>query len=187
MTDIIWNPGDLLDVLVRGEALLRDPEKSPLLTLDVWSSLDIDYETPHVERLWCQFDPHKNEIGHGDYRLSLHRIHPCENPFWHVHSVPTGVKIVSGAQRMGIGSTMDKMAPPAAATVILGPGSSYEMIEEDSWHCVNPIKQPSYSTMVTGPVWGRRGPKPPQALNSLTNEVKVDLWKKFRGFYKVGQ
>jgi hypothetical protein len=177
----------MLEVLVISETLLRDPDKSPLLTLDVWSTLDIDYETPHVERLWCQFDPHKGEIGQGDFRLSLHCIHPCENPFWHVHSVPTAIKVHSGAQRMGIGYTLDRMAPPAAATLILGPGCSYEMIEEDAWHYVNPIKQPSYSTMVTGPVWGRRGPKPPHQLNPLTNEAKVAHWKKFRGIYKVGQ
>ena len=177
----------MLDVLVRGEKLLRDPAASPLLTLDVWASLDIDYEDPHVERLWCQYDPLKAEIGHGDYRLSLHRIHPCKKPFWHVHSVPTGIKIHSGVQRMEVGYTMDKMAPPAMATMILGPGSSYEMIDEDGWHNVNPIGQSSYSTMVTGPLWGRRGPKPPQQLNPLTNEAKVDLWKKFRGIYKVGQ
>lgn len=182
----------MFEVLVRAEALLRDPTSSPLLNPDLWSTLDIDYEPPRVERLWCQFDPDEGVFGSGIYRLNLHCIHPCADgeALFHVHGWASAIKIHwvpggVGAYQMGMGHTLDKMAPTEAGTMILAPGSSYEMVDEDGWHYVRPIGGVSYSTMVTGPPWGRRGPAPTRTLNPLLPERKPELLKVFRGIYKL--
>src|SRR5258708_7914389 len=74
----------MLEVLRRAEAdlprLLQEESR--------WTSLFIDYHPPTVERLWCAW---------GDYRLSLHRIHPCEAgaALFHTHLWPSAMRILS--------------------------------------------------------------------------------------------
>jgi hypothetical protein len=120
------------------EALLDLPD---LLSKDDWESKLVDYETPHVERL---YRPWREQ-----YRLSLHRIFPCEQPLFHPHPWPSAVTIVSGQYEMAIGYGTGPTPPPVAATVVLSTGASYEMKEPDGWHSVNPICEPSLSVMVT--------------------------------------
>jgi len=76
--------------------VLQEVEKELLALLDKtdWNSVNIDYETPHVERLW---------IPYGDYRVSLHRIHQCEKSLMHPHPWPQAVRVISGCYEMGVG------------------------------------------------------------------------------------
>ena len=66
--------------------------------VDAWRSLDIDYEPPHVERLWRPWGP---VVSTGAmtipsrFRLSLHRIHPCETALFHPHPWPSAVRIIT--------------------------------------------------------------------------------------------
>jgi hypothetical protein len=114
--------------------LLEDP--------DVWQTLDINYEPPHVERLWLQYHP--------EYRLYVHLIHPCDTALFHPHPWPSAVMILEGSYEMAIGFGESEAMPPVAATTILTAGSSYEMLDPDAWHSVRPLEQPSLSIMLTG-------------------------------------
>lgn len=135
-----------------------------------WGSLDVDYEPPRVERAWRDLD--------NGLRLYLHRIHPCERALYHPHPWPSSVKILSGSYEMGIGYGHGVDPPPRAATVILGAGASYEMLDPDGWHYVRPIGGPSLSVMITGAPWSRRHPgekKPKKGLRPLETEALRQL------------
>lgn len=152
-----------------------------------WNSLYIDYETPHVYRLWRQMDE--------DHRLMLHKIMPCEKPYVHTHPWPSAIKILEGAYEMGLGAhgcgtwTCDGICDTyTAATMILTSGVQYEMIEPYAWHYVKPLNQtPSYSIMVIGKPWahphGKSDKKPANPLDAETCEA---LLYKFKSLLNQG-
>ena len=88
----------MLDVLEAVE------QKLPELLRDEagWNSLFIDYHPPTVERLWRTW---------GEYRVSLHRIHPCERgtALFHPHPWPSAMRILSGEYEMAVGYGSGKM------------------------------------------------------------------------------
>ena len=152
--------GKMLQVLARTEEAL--PQVLSDRTL--WTSLDVDYEPPRVERMWCQ---------RGKYRVFIHRIHPCDKALFHPHPWPSAVKILSGTYEMSIGHGTGASDPPEAATVLLTSGSSYEMIDPNGWHSVRPIGGPSLSLMVTAYPYdrNRRHPgekRPEETLQTLS-------------------
>lgn len=148
-------------------ALLDQPER--------WSSLDVNYEPPRVERLWMDLDGH---------RVYLHRIHPCEKALYHPHPWPSAIKIVSGSYEMGVGYGVGDAVPPEAARVRLAAGSSYVMVEPDGWHYVRPLgPDPSLSLMVTGERWQRWSPKPNFKLHELSPEDRLGLLASFKSHY----
>lgn len=164
----------ILNVLHDAESQFRKLLREP----DRWNTLDVDYEPPRVERLWLQFND--------EYRLYLHRIHPCAKPLFHPHPWPSGVRVVSGRYEMDVGyeSREDWSGPPAvAATIILSAPSEYEMTDPLAWHSVKPMAVPSLSVMVTGRPWGRPSPRPSKKLNPLTEKAKKSLLKDFRSAY----
>jgi hypothetical protein len=170
--------GDLLKVLRRAEAAIPGLLKNFESNLDQWHSRDVNYEPPRVERLWTTFEK--------DYRLYLHRIHPCEVPLYHPHPWPSAVKIVSGEYEMDVGYGPGEVMPPVAMTLRLGPGSYYEMIDRDGWHSVKPLLTPTLSVMVTGRPWNRWSPAPPKgALRSLNGRVELDLLMDFQIAYGI--
>src|SRR3989344_1341484 len=127
----------MLSLLDRIERELPD-----LLALDGWQSLDVDYHPPRVERVWRQ---------HDDNRIFLHRVHSCEikQALFHPHPWPSIVKVF-GTYVMNIGYGEGEKEPPVASTVILAPGSVYEMSDINGWHSVAPSDAISYSLMITG-------------------------------------
>lgn len=135
----------------------------------VWNTLEVLYETPRVERLWMQWD---------ENRLYVHRIHPCNKPFFHPHPWPSAIYVVSGRYRMRIGSGKPDGAPPTlAATLLVNDGSAYEMVDPEGWHSVEPVGGPSVSFMLTGKPWAKspvsaeqRAANPP-----LSDQVKIDI------------
>ena len=162
----------MLEVLIRAEkelpSLLREPTK--------WQSLFVDYHTPFVERLWRDWD---------DYRLYLHRIHPC-NPgdaLFHPHPWPSAMRVLSGTYEMAIGYGTGDEEPPEAARLLLGPDSLYEMNEPNGWHYVRPIDEPTMSLMVTGKPWARSSPKPDRELRALEPERAMEIFEFFRAAY----
>jgi hypothetical protein len=110
-------------------------------------SLKIRYETPHVDRIWVPLEDGS--------RLNFHRIYPCEKPLLHPHPWPSAVMVVSGSYEMEMGFANPDLlvTPPVAATVLMKPGSSYEMTHPWGWHSVRPLKGPSLSYMITGKPW----------------------------------
>jgi len=132
--------------------LLREAERAlPELLLDraSWNGLHIDYEHPHVDRLWI---PWKDNT-----RINIHRIYPCspQQAFFHPHPWPSSVLVVEGAYEMKVG-----LLGNTPTTLILSEGSRYEMIDPMGRHSVRPVDGPSLSLMITGKPWDKEGERP---------------------------
>jgi|SRR5271166_217534 len=175
------NKGDMMNVLLRAEKALADPAGGLGLLNDVtlWQTLDVDYEPPHVERLFTQFED--------DYRLFLHVIYPCEKALFHPHPWPSAVKVLKGGiYEMGVGFGQGSYTPLEILTLELRDGSAYEMIDPDAWHYVRPVHVPSMSIMVTGPKWPakRWAPTPDFPLKPLSREARAKQLTMFRAYYQ---
>jgi hypothetical protein len=162
----------MLDVLEQVERAL------PGLLADgkSWTGLFIDYHPPTVERLWRRW---------GDYRISLHRIHPCAagEALFHPHPWPSAMRILSGEYEMAVGHGKGEEEPPIAARLIASGQFCYEMTDPDAWHYVRPIGGPSWSLMVTGKPWGRPAPRADKPLRPLTSEQREEILEFFRQHY----
>lgn len=166
----------MFDILETVEMMLR--ESSFLMFSDGWQSLDINYEEPRVERVWRQWS---------DYRICLHRIHPCDVSFFHPHPWPSTMRVLSGNYEMSVGYGEGEKVPPISSRIILAPGSSYEMTEVNGWHSVRPLGGPVMSLMVTGKPWGRAMPKSDKIKLSTLNEEGVnEMLTFFRKEYSRG-
>src|SRR5262245_50787575 len=101
--------------------LLRDEEG--------WRSVLIAYHPPTVERLWRSWN---------DYRVYLHRIHPCarEEALFHPHPWPSAMRILSGEYEMAVGFGPGQEPPPVATLLIASGEFRYEMTHPDAWHYV---------------------------------------------------
>lgn len=118
-----------------------------LLLEQEWESLDVDYEPPRVERVWRK---------HGDLRVCLHRIHPCERALMHPHPWPSAMRVVKGTYEMrlgdgGVDGLSGQQGYHKVATLTLAEGSTYEMVDPHAWHNVRPLGGVAYSLMVMGP------------------------------------
>lgn len=148
-----------------------------ILNIDesLWNSVFVDYEYPHVERLWLPWN---------GYRLSLHRILPCEEgqALFHPHPWPQAVKVLDagGGYEMGIGWGAGDAPPPLACKFVAGSGFRYEMLDVNGWHYVRPIERPSLSIMLTGKPWDRTSPKSSYKLRELTYLEKTKLLEDLR-------
>lgn len=158
--------------------LLKDIEsKMPSLLEDSegWISLDVDYDSPRVERVWRQYE---------DLRICLHRIHkPTHEPLFHSHPWPSSMRILQGSYEMGIGYSYNGERPKVAVTTILSEGSSYEMVDPNSWHYVKPLSDVTYSIMISGKPWVVAPPSISQNLKPLTQEAKKEILDFFKTKY----
>ena len=168
--------------------LARVEQKLPELIADSagWQSLDINYEPPHVKRLWRDvvLDPEDDGLFH--YRVCLHQILPCMAALFHPHPWPSAVKILSGRYEMGLGDSATEIEPPMIATLVLAAGSSYEMVHPDGWHSVRPLDEPSYSLMIMAAPFAtrHRGEKRPEGkLEPLSPTDAANLLGWFARFY----
>ena len=142
----------------------------------LWQSLYVDYHPPTVERLWAAW---------GDYRVSLHRIHPCEREqaLFHPHPWPSAMRVLEGDYEMAVGFGAGSETPPVAALMIVRGDFRYEMTHPDSWHYVRPLGRPTLSVMVTGKPWARDAPKSSRPLLPLRSEQVAELLRLFRERY----
>lgn len=159
----------MLPVLNRALATLRsllDDEAG-------WHSLNVDYEHPHVERLYRPFE--------ADFRLYLHDIHPCDGGQALFHAHPWGSAMhVFDEYEMGVGVGAGLTPPPVVMRVLLAPGTQYEMTHPDAWHYAQPRGHHARSVMVTGRPWGRESPRPTRKLEPLSEDRKHALLAVFR-------
>lgn len=154
-------------------ALVRFALPELLIDSGAWNGFYIDYHPPTVERLWRQW---------GQYRVYLHRIHPCkpEEALFHPHPWPSAVEIVSGKYEMTVGYGEDNTSPPVAAKIIFVEGSSYEMTDINAWHAVRPLDGSSTSLMIAGPRWNRWSPSGETKPKELDDQKRADLIGHFR-------
>lgn len=161
--------------------LLNQAEKhvAELLAQDdvsAWKSLHIDYHPPIVDRMWIDWN---------EYRINLHTIYPCQPSyaFFHPHPWPSAVRIYEGAYMMGIGYGSGIDRPGIHTTLLLESGSSYEMLDRNTWHYVAPLVD-TYSITITGRPWNRSMPKEPdKPLHPVSEDTKVKLLSKFRSTF----
>ncbi len=162
----------MLDVLALAEEAL------PGLLLDegIWQSLLVDYHPPTVDRLWTRWR---------DYRVFLHRIHPCERgeALFHPHPWPSAMRVLDGEYEMAVGFGAGMQEPPFAARMVARGDFRYEMTHPDAWHYVRPIGRPTLSVMVTGKPWERESHKSTKSLMPLDAEVIAELLRQFRTRY----
>lgn len=159
----------MLQRLMQFKASLR----ANIGAIEEWNSLYIDYEKPTVERLWKQ---------DGEYRICLHKIHPCENStFFHSHPWPSAMQLLAGSYLMGIGKAESiGVMPPVDKVVQLKAGDSYEMLSELDWHYVQPVEECSYSIMIIGAPFHPGSGKTHSHLKTLTDEKKRELLAEFK-------
>ena len=131
-----------------------------LADADGWSSLDVDYHPPRVERL---------VRAHGSARLCVHRIHPCppDTALFHPHPWPCAIALLAGRYELGVGYGAGDQAPPLASRLIAHAPMRYEMLEPDAWHYVRALDAPVLSVMLSGAPWPRSAPRPAQRLEPL--------------------
>lgn len=116
---------------------------------DIWKTLMIDYEYPHVLRAYTDI---------GQYRYYLHLIENPEGnpPLFHKHKWPSAIYIVRGTYEMGVAyEESDRMVDkehslPLACKLILNKGCAYEMTQRHGLHYVKPVSKVTLSIMVTG-------------------------------------
>lgn len=116
-----------------------------LLDKDRWTSLNIDYHPPRVERLWTEY------MG---MRVHLHVIHRTTEPcLLHKHRGPAVIKQVAGEYEMGVTYSETEVGPdaelPMLARFVVGAGTYYEMPNTDALHYVRPLTKTSHSVMIT--------------------------------------
>ena len=164
----------MLTVLEMAESELPDLLKNE----SDWKTLDVNYHPPRVKRVW-------NVCGGNWFRISLHKIYPCEKgeALFHPHPWPSAIKILEGGYEMNVGYGQGLKTPPIACTIILSEGSYYEMLNKDGWHSVRPLTEHSYSMMLTGKVWEREEIKSSTPLQTLTDERKKEIFDKFRKYF----
>lgn len=162
----------VLDVLYAVEKEL------PLLLQDgdAWRGVTIDYHPPTVERLWRPWR---------DYRVSLHRIHPCGpgEALFHPHPWPSAMRILAGEYEMAVGYGKGAALPPVAALMIAAGDFRYEMTDPDAWHYVRPLGGPTLSLMVTGKPWDRPAPRSDKPLLPLSAEQREEILRLFQQRY----
>lgn len=120
---------------------------------DEWRCILIDYEHPHVFRLWKQV---------GDRRLMLHRLDPIPanaTALEHPHPWPSANLIMRGGYEMDVelpGLKLDRLKLEA--------GSFYTMTDPLARHVVRPLI-PTWSIMIVGQPYTNPQPfpKPAQA------------------------
>jgi hypothetical protein len=162
----------MLDILSQVEQVL------PELLQDegAWQSLYVDYHPPMVERLWRPWD---------QYRVFLHRIHPCEREqaLFHPHPWPSAMRVLEGEYEMAVGFGPGMETPPVAALMVARGDFRYEMTHPDSWHYVRPLERPTLSVMITGKPWAREAPRSGKRLQPLPADQVTELLGRFRALY----
>ncbi len=117
-----------------------------------WDSLIVNRRKPWTYRVHTQLD---------DVRVCLHRFETCDEDesFFHPHPWPGAFLILSGGYLMGVGYSQSRIEKPERVmTLNLSKWCSYEIVEPNTWHSVNPSGE-TYSVMVNGLPWGERAHK----------------------------
>lgn len=149
------------------QAMCELPDLVSLEQRNEWRSLLIDYEKPHVKRLWR---PYK------DFRLNIHVISPCGpgEALYHPHPWPSATTILSGGYEMDIGFGPALDPPPVVGTLKMRAGSSYQMLHPNGWHAIRPHIT-TISVMLSGRPWNRNCFPIQKELQPLDEDERDDI------------
>ena len=118
-----------------------------------------------------------------EYRVYLHKIHPCEphEALYHPHPWPSAMIVCGGRYETGFGfGPPDGSPPPKIGPVYLNEWSAYQMLSPYEWHYVRPLKSPCLSLMVTGPPFDPDKKKQKLDLRTLTKQEATPIFDFFR-------
>lgn len=148
---------------------------------DIWTSLDVDYYPPRVERLFTH---------HNGFRIYLHVIHQTnEKCLYHKHRWPAAFKQLKGSYEMGITYSPDEIKSdeahklPTLAMFTISEGSYYEMTQTDCLHYVKPLTDISLSIMITHDLYPEaefRKETVDRKLNPLSDARKSEILEMFK-------
>lgn len=159
--------------------LFEIEEQMPnFLKIENWKSLFIDYEYPHVERVYLDWE---------EYRINLHLIHSIpegKEPFYHPHPWPSACRILHNRYQMKLGLAVEPDLVLDVSETIMSPGSAYEMVQKNAWHWVKPLDNKNVaSLMITGKPWGLIIPNQQgherKSLSQDRVEAILDIFKLF--------
>ena len=139
-----------------------------------WHTVDIDTAPPRIEQASRQFKD--------DYKLCIHRIHPCTttNALYQPHPWPCAGVVCYGQCEMIVGYGDPKGPPPPIShRFILKRGSRYEMTDPNAWHAIAPIKTPVLSLVVRGLSYDPAHKWEHNQLRTLTKEEFLSLQEWF--------
>lgn len=119
-------------------------DKLPELIQDesLWQSKFINYEFPHVSRLY-----RKEVCIQGEYYLSIHEMESIPYPYnalYHNHDYPLLIKVLSGVQLVQFGYKNGSYKQENFAF-----NNQYIMESEDQYHSVTPLTPKTLSLMIT--------------------------------------
>lgn len=153
-----------------------------------FTSLDIDYHPPRVERI---------QIVYAGYKLSFHVIHECGpgESLYHPHPWESAIHVVDGAYEMGLShhpnyegamdpATMKEVVANQVCRLQVERGMYYEMLNPMGWHYVRPFSKLSHSVMLTGKLW-HKGAKATTELKQLSNNRVSEIKEYFLNYYKT--
>lgn len=174
-----------------------EKELPKLLEQDDWESIDIDYHPPRVERVWRRW---------GDYRINLHRLHPCkeDEALFHPHPWPSIVRVIDGGYwtKLGMATWVESdfrennlfnrepvvyiRKPYPSHELFAGPGSILIDNVMRSWHSVAPTEV-TYSLMITGKPWGMKHWKEGLVVkpNAELKTIKPDSIESIKCMFKL--
>ena len=160
--------------------ILKYIEKTQILNLlnqpEIWKTKLIDYEPPIVERVYTEI---------GDYRLSLHFIHPCDEAFIHPHVWKSAMHIIEGSYEMGLYYPNEKNELECVSTIFTRKEFYYEMLNKKAQHYVKPIDSICKTVMLTGkPIWKENGVEVNKELVDLTESRKNEILDFYKLYYK---
>ncbi len=158
---------------------LKDIEKNQILDLlekpEVWKTKLIDYEPPIVERVYTVV---------GDYRLSLHWIHPCTEALVHPHIWESGMHIIEGIYDMSLYYPDTDSNLKCVASLITEKDFYYEMMDRKAQHYVRPIGGICKTVMLTGkPIWKENDMVVNKPLVDLSEERKIEILNYYKEYY----
>lgn len=158
-----------------------------------WNSLYVDYQPPHLMRLWIQV---------GNIRVNLHYFIPTEemptedqsrigfiDNLYHPHAWASCMRILEGTYEQWIGFAdrrgLDAL-PPKTLHLEHHQGDTYAMNHPWLWHQVIPIPNHAVCTLMVTyipPNWDQDIPKPSKKLTCLTEEQKEFMFATFQKFF----
>ncbi len=120
---------------------------------EAWDSLIVNRRKPYTYRVFTNLVGYTN-LSHG-LRVCLHKFDTCHDheSFAHPHPWSGAFLLLQGKYKMTIGRSKDRTSPPDdVMTMILTPGSMYEITNPLTWHSVIPLET-TYTIMVNGEPW----------------------------------
>lgn len=182
------HPLDMTAVMIAAEkllpALLRDRSQ--------WQSLMIDYQPPHLMRLYRQI---------GCVRVNLHYFLPAEKlpetrltqgydeNLYHPHAWASSMRILDGSYEQWIGFANHRgidAAPEKTLHLVHHKGDSYAMNHPWLWHQVIPHAGEAVSTLMVTYMpkdWDQDVPKSTKQLRALTDAERDFMFDHFEKFY----